>query len=129
MKKNIRITEKALSRIIDNVIKEKEVVVEMKVKDLKNRVNEQLSSYQLTSGDVREIQNALNEYFKMKNTPTKIVVDERWGPSTVEALKKFQKMEKLDVDGIPGLSVYERMVELGIRGNFFERWLSKLGLF
>jgi|694.fasta_scaffold44811_5 peptidoglycan hydrolase-like protein with peptidoglycan-binding domain len=129
MKKNIRITEKALSRIIDNVIKEKEVVVEMKVKDLKNRVNEQLSSYQLTSGDVREIQNALNEYFKMKNTPTKIVVDERWGPSTVEALKKFQKMEKLDVDGIPGPSVYERMVELGIRGNFFERWLSKLGLF
>jgi peptidoglycan hydrolase-like protein with peptidoglycan-binding domain len=129
MKKNIRITEKALSRIIDNVIKEKEVVVEMKVKDLKNRVNEQLSSYQLTSGDVREIQNALYEYFKMKNTPTKIVVDERWGPSTVEALKKFQKMEKLDVDGIPGPSVYERMVELGIRGNFFERWLSKLGLF
>jgi peptidoglycan hydrolase-like protein with peptidoglycan-binding domain len=129
MKKNIRITEKALSRIIDNVIAEKEVVVEMKVKDLKNRVNEQLSSYQLTSGDVREIQNALNEYFKMKNTPTKIVVDERWGPSTVEALKKFQKMEKLDVDGIPGPSVYERMVELGIRGNFFERWLSKLGLF
>ena len=129
MKKNIRTTEKALSRIIDNVIKEKEVVVEMKVKDLKNRVNEQLSSYQLTSGDVREIQNALNEYFKMKNTPTKIVVDERWGPSTVEALKKFQKMEKLDVDGIPGPSVYERMVELGIRGNFFERWLSKLGLF
>ena len=92
MKKNIRITEKALSRIIDNVIKEQEVVVEMKVKDLKNKVNEQLSSYQLSSGDVREIQNALNEYFKMKKIPTKIVVDERWGPSTVEALKKFQKM-------------------------------------
>ena len=105
MKKNIRITEKALSRIIDNVIKEQEVVVEMKVKDLKNKVNEQLSSYQLSSGDVREIQNALNEYFKMKKIPTKIVVDERWGPSTVEALKKFQKMEKLDVDGIPGPSV------------------------
>ena len=129
MKKNIRITEKALSRIIDNVIKEQEVVVEMKVKDLKNKVNEQLSSYQLSSGDVREIQNALNEYFKMKKIPTKIVVDERWGPSTVEALKKFQKMEKLDVDGIPGLSVYKRMVEFGIRGKFFERWLSKLGLF
>lgn len=129
MKKNIRITEKALSRIIDNVIKEQEVVAEMKVKDLKNKVNEQLSSYQLSSGDVREIQNALNEYFKMKKIPTKIDVDERWGPSTVEALKKFQKMEKLDVDGIPGPSVYERMVELGIRGNFFERWLSKLGLF
>jgi len=129
MKKNIRITEKALSRIIDNVIKEQEVVVEMKVKDLKNKVNEQLSSYQLSSGDVREIQNALNEYFKMKKIPTKIVVDERWGPSTVEALKKFQKMEKLDIDGIPGPSVYERMVELGIRGNFFERWLSKLVLF
>jgi peptidoglycan hydrolase-like protein with peptidoglycan-binding domain len=125
MKKNIRITEKALSRIIDSVIKENEVVMEMKVRDLK----EQLSSYQLSSGDVHEIQVALNEYFKMKNLPTRVKVDERWGPSTVEALKKFQKMERMDVDGIPGPKVYERMVELGIRGNFFERLMSRLGLF
>ena len=122
MKKNIRITEKALSRIIDSVIKENEVVMEMKVRDLK----EQLSSYQLSSGDVREIQVALNEYFKKKNLPTRVQVDERWGPSTVEVLKKFQKMEKMDADGIPGPKVYERMVELCIRGNFFERIMSRL---
>lgn len=125
MKKNIRITEKALSRIIDSVIKENQVVMEMKVKDLK----EQLSSYQLSSGDVHEIQIALNDYFKKKNVPTRVVVDERWGPSTIEALKKFQKMEKMEVDGIPGPDVYKRMVELGIRGNFFERIMSRLGLF
>jgi peptidoglycan hydrolase-like protein with peptidoglycan-binding domain len=125
MKKNIRITEKALSRIIDSVIKENQVVMEMKVKDLK----EQLSSYQLSSGDVHEIQIALNDYFKKKNVPTRVVVDERWGPSTIEALKKFQKMEKMQVDGIPGPDVYNRMVELGIRGNFFERIMSRLGLF
>jgi peptidoglycan hydrolase-like protein with peptidoglycan-binding domain len=99
--------------------------MEMKVKDLK----EQLSSYQLSSGDVHEIQIALNDYFKKKNVPTRVVVDERWGPSTIEALKKFQKMEKMQVDGIPGPDVYNRMVELGIRGNFFERIMSRLGLF
>lgn len=129
MKKNIRITEKALSRLIDRVVKEQEVVMEMKVKDLKKSVNEQLSSYQLSSGEVHEIQTALNEYFKMKKIPMKVDVDEKWGPSTVKALKKFQQMEKMDDDGIPGPDVYKRMVELGIRGNFFEKWLSKMGLY
>lgn len=129
MKKNIRITEKALSRLIDNVIQEKRVVKEFKVKDLPKVIEEQVSSYQLSSGDVFEIQNALNDYFKMKKVPMKVTVDERWGPSTVKALKKFQEMEKMEPDGIPGPDVYKRMVELGIRGNFFERWLSKLGLY
>lgn len=129
MKKNIRITEKALSRLIDNVIQEKRVVKEFKVKDLPKVIEEQFSSYQLSSGDVFEIQNALNDYFKMKKVPMKVTVDERWGPSTVKALKKFQEMEKMEPDGIPGPDVYKRMVELGIRGNFFERWLSKLGLY
>ena len=126
MKKNIRITEKALSRLIDNVLEEKKVV---KVKDIQNIVKEQASRYQLNSQEVFEIQNALNDYFKMKKKPIKIVVDERWGPTTVNALKKFQEMEKMESDGIPGPDVYKRMVELGIRGNFFEKWLSKLGLY
>ena len=39
------------------------------------------------------------------------------------------QMEKMESDGIPGPDVYKRMVELGIRGNFFEKWLSKLGLY
>ncbi len=66
---------------------------------------------------------------KWKKKPIKIVVDERWGPTTVNALKKFQEMEKMEADGIPGPDVYKRMIELGIRGNFFEKWLSKLGLY
>jgi peptidoglycan hydrolase-like protein with peptidoglycan-binding domain len=129
MKKNIRITEKALSRLIDNVLEEKKVVKEFKVKDIQNLVKEQASRYQLNSQEVFEIQNALNDYFKMKKKPIKIVVDERWGPTTVNALKKFQEMEKMEADGIPGPDVYKRMIELGIRGNFFEKWLSKLGLY
>jgi len=129
MKKNIRITEKALSRLIDAVTSEQKVVKEYKVKDIKKQIDEQASMYQLSSGDVHEIQNALNDYFKMKKVPTRVVVDERWGPSTINALKQFQKMEKMDVDGIPGPDVYKRMVELGIRGNFFERGLAKLGLY
>lgn len=129
MKKNIKISERALAKLIETVKKERTVVKEFKVGDLKKNLQEQLSSYQLSSGDVHEIQTALNDYFEMKKIPTKVVVDERWGPSTVEALKKFQKMEKMDVDGIPGPDVYERMVELGLRGNFFERLLSRFGLY
>jgi peptidoglycan hydrolase-like protein with peptidoglycan-binding domain len=129
MKKNIRITEKALSRLIDTVMNEKKVVKEFKKKDVDKLVEEQYSRYQLSSGEVFEIQNALNDYFKMKKKPIKIVVDEKWGPTTVNALKKFQEMEKMEADGIPGPDVYKRMVELGIRGNFFEKWLSKLGLY
>lgn len=129
MKKNIRITEKALNRLIDNVLEEKIVVKEFKVKDIQKTIQEQVSSYQLSSKEVFEIQGALNEYFKRKNLPNKVVVDQKWGPTTVNALKKFQKMEKIDDDGIPGPEVYKRMVELGIRGNFFERWLAKLGLY
>jgi peptidoglycan hydrolase-like protein with peptidoglycan-binding domain len=129
MKKNIRITEKALSRLIDTVMNEKKVVKEFKKKDVDKVIEEQFSRYQLSSGEVFEIQNALNDYFKMKKKPIKIVVDEKWGPTTVNALKKFQEMEKMEADGIPGPDVYKRMVELGIRGNFFEKWLSKLGLY
>jgi hypothetical protein len=35
----------------------------------------------------------------------------------------------MGVDGSPGPDVYKRMVQLGIRGNFFERGLAKLGLY
>lgn len=128
MKKNIRITEKALSRLIDTVMNEKEVVKEFKVKDLNKVIEEQLSRYQLSSGEVFEIQHALNDYFKMKKVPMRVTIDEMWGPESVKALKKFQEMEKMEVDGIPGPDVYDRMVELGVRGNFFERLLKKFGV-
>ena len=128
MKKNIRITEKALSRLIDTVMNEKEVVKEFKVKDLNKVIEEQLSRYQLSSGEVFEIQHALNDYFKMKKVPMRVTIDEMWGPESVKAVKKFQEMEKMEVDGIPGPDVYDRMVELGVRGNFFERLLKKFGV-
>ena len=67
MKKNIRITEKALSRLIDNVLEEKKVVKEFKVKDIQNIVKEQASRYQLNSQEVFEIQNALNDYLKLQH--------------------------------------------------------------
>lgn len=41
MKKNIKITERALSRLIDSVTKEQKVVKEFKVKDLKKNIEEQ----------------------------------------------------------------------------------------
>jgi hypothetical protein len=59
MKKNIRITEKALSHLIDNVINEKKIVKEFKVKDFNKVIKEQSSRYQLSSGEVLEIQHAL----------------------------------------------------------------------
>jgi hypothetical protein len=128
MKKNIRITEKALSHLIDNVINEKKIVKEFKVKDFNKVIKEQSSRYQLSSGEVFEIQHALNDYFKMKKVPMRVTVDEMWGPATIKALKKFQEMEKMNVDGIPGPDVYDRMVELGVRGTFFQRLLKKVGL-
>jgi peptidoglycan hydrolase-like protein with peptidoglycan-binding domain len=128
MKKNIRITEKALSHLIDNVINEKKVVKEFKKKDVDKVIEEQFSRYQLSSGEVFEIQHALNDYFKMKKVPMKVTIDERWGPDSVKALKKFQEMEKMEVDGIPGPYVYDRMVELGVRGNFFTRLLKNFGV-
>ena len=128
MKKNIRITEKALSHLIDNVINEKKIVKEFKVKDFNKVIKEQSSRYQLSSGEVFEIQHALNDYFKMKKVPMRVTVDEMWGPATIKALKKFKEMEKMNVDGIPGPDVYDRMVELGVRGTFFQRLLKKVGL-
>ena len=128
MKKNIRITEKALSRLIDTVMNEKKVVKEFKKKDVDKVIEEQFSRYQLSSGEVFEIQHALNDYFKMKKVPMKVTIDERWGPESVKALKKFQEMEKMEVDGIPGPDVYDRMVELGVRGNFLTRLLKNFGV-
>ena len=44
MKKNIRITEKALSHLIDNVINEKKIVKEFKVKDFNKVIKELIDS-------------------------------------------------------------------------------------
>jgi 3-methyl-2-oxobutanoate hydroxymethyltransferase len=79
------------------------------------------------SGQVLVQLDALGCYEKLSPKFSKVFGN--IGQASVEALKKFQKMEKMDVDGIPGPDVYERMVELGLRGNFFQRLLSKFGLY
>ena len=90
MKKNIRITEKALSRLIDNVLEEKKVVKEFKVKDIQNIVKEQASRYQLNSQEVFEIQNALNDYFKMKKKPIQKMSYYKLKSSLIKLIKNYR---------------------------------------
>jgi murein L,D-transpeptidase YcbB/YkuD len=94
-------------------------------------IQEQYSSYQLSSEDVHRIQTALNTYFKQKNVMKdgklyQIPVDEKWGPNTINALKKFQELEKLSSDGIPGPETRKRMVDLGIDGDIFDKIIKAL---
>ena len=77
MTKIIRLTESDLTKLVRRVIKEQN---------------------QLSSQEVFELQTALNDYFKMKKVGVngklfQIPVDEKWGPTTVNALKKFQEKE------------------------------------
>ncbi len=65
-KKIIRLTESDLTKIVKRVIKEQN---------------------QMSGEEVFEIQNALNDYFKMKGIKLRIPTDAKWGPATVNALK------------------------------------------
>jgi peptidoglycan hydrolase-like protein with peptidoglycan-binding domain len=94
-------------------------------------IQEQMSNYQLSSEDIHRIQIALNTYFKQKNVMEngklyQITVDEKWGPETIKALKKFQGLEKLNPDGIPGPETRKRMVDLGIDGDIFDKIIKAL---
>lgn len=112
-KKIIRLTESDLTNIVKRVIKEQN---------------------QLSSQDVFELQTALNDYFKMKKVGVngklfQIPVDERWGPTTVNALKKFQTLEKINPDGIPGPDTYTALRKLGLNQDIIDKaidFLSKL---
>ena len=79
--------------------------------------------YFLEPSEVFEIQSGLNDYFKSKGVKIVIVPDGAWGPKTIEALKKFQQMEGLDVDGKMGPKTMSKLQSLGITQNI----ISKIG--
>ena len=113
MKKIIKLTESDLTKLVRRVIKEQN---------------------QLSSQEVFELQTALNDYFKMKKVGVngklfQIPVDEKWGPTTVNALKKFQEKEKINPDGIPGPDTYNALHKLGLDQDIIDKavaWISQL---
>lgn len=94
-------------------------------------IQEQMSNYELSSEDIYRIQTALNKYFKQKNVMKngklyQVTVDEKWGTDTINALKKFQELEKLSADGIPGPDTRKKMIELGIDGDIIDKLIKTL---
>ena len=114
MAKNIiRLTESDLTNLVRRVLKEQN---------------------QLSGQEVFELQTALNDYFKMKKVGVngklfQVPVDSQWGPTTVNALKKFQTLEKINPDGIPGPDTYTALHKLGLDQDIIDKavaWISKL---
>ncbi len=110
------------------------IISEEEKKDIRSKyglVNEQI---QLSGQEVFELQTALNDYFKMKKVMSngkifQIPVDSQWGSKTVNALKKFQTMEKIDSDGIPGSDTYDALHKLGLNQDIIDKainWISNL---
>lgn len=77
--------------------------------------------YFLEPVEVYQIQVGLNDYFKSKNVKIQVVPDGAWGPKTIEALKKFQQMEGLDVDGKMGPKTMAKLQSLGINQNIIQK--------
>jgi peptidoglycan hydrolase-like protein with peptidoglycan-binding domain len=107
-KKIIRLTETDLTNIVKRVIKEQN---------------------QMSGQDVFELQTALNDYFEMKNVKVngklyQIPVDSKWGPGTINALKMFQKAEKVNPDGIAGPDTYKALHKLGLNQDIFDKVIS-----
>jgi peptidoglycan hydrolase-like protein with peptidoglycan-binding domain len=56
-------------------------------------------------------------------------VDSQWGKQTIDALKKFQTMEKINPDGIPGPDTYKALHSLGLDQDIIDKaiaWIGKL---
>jgi peptidoglycan hydrolase-like protein with peptidoglycan-binding domain len=112
-KKIVRLTEADLTKLVRRVIKEQN---------------------ELSGQEVYELQTALNDYFKMKKVGIngklyQIPVDSRWGDKTINALKTFQKMEKINPDGIPGPDTYKVLHNLGLDQDIIDKaiaWIGKL---
>ena len=105
------------------------IISEEEKRDIRSKyglVNEQI---QLSDQEVFELQTALNDYFKMKKVMSngkifQIPVDSQWGPTTVNALKKFQTMEKIDSDGIPGSDTYDALHKLGLDQDIIDKAIN-----
>jgi N-acetylmuramoyl-L-alanine amidase len=82
--------------------------------------------YFLEPVEVFQIQSGLNDYFKDKGVKITLVADGAWGPKTIEALKKFQQMEGLDVDGKMGPNTMAKLKSLGINQNIIEKIASSI---
>jgi peptidoglycan hydrolase-like protein with peptidoglycan-binding domain len=93
-KKIVRLTEKDLTNIVKKVIKEQQNI--------------------MSGEEVFDLQNALNDYFELKKINKRIPKDGKWGPTTIEALKMFQKAEGISSDGIAGPQVYSKLHSLGL---------------
>ena len=111
------------------------IISEEERSDIRSRyglINEQ--RIQLSGQEVFELQTALNDYFKMKKVMSngkifQIPVDSQWGDKTINALKKFQTMEKIDSDGIPGGDTYDALHKLGLNQDIIDKaikWISDL---
>jgi hypothetical protein len=111
------------------------IISEEERSDIRSRyglINEQ--RIQLSGQEVFELQTALNDYFKMKKVMSngkifQIPVDSQWGDKTINALKKFQTMEKIDSDGIPGSDTYDALHKLGLNQDIIDKainWISNL---
>jgi peptidoglycan hydrolase-like protein with peptidoglycan-binding domain len=110
------------------------IITEQEKNEIRSKyglINEQL---QLSGQEVFELQTALNDYFKMKKVMVngkifQIPVDSLWGDKTINGLKKFQKMEGINPDGIPGSKTYDALHKLGLDEDIIDKaikWLSKL---
>lgn len=110
-KKVIKLTESDLTNIVKRVIEEQS---------------------QMSGQEVYELQRALNDYFKMKKVMAggkvfQIPVDSKWGKLTSKALEIFQKMEKINPDGIPGPQTYSALHKLGLNQDIIDKALTFIG--
>jgi murein L,D-transpeptidase YcbB/YkuD len=105
------------------------IISEDEKKDIRSiygLVNEQI---QLSGQEVFELQTALNDYFKMKKVMVngklfQIADDSRWGDETINALKKFQTMERIKPDGIPGGDTYDALHKLGLDQDIIDKAIN-----
>ncbi len=106
------------------------IISEEERSDIRSRyglVNEQ--RMQLTGQEIFELQTALNDYFKMKKVMVngrifQISDDSRWGEETINALKKFQKLEKVYADGKPSKETYAALHKLGLNQDIIDKIIN-----
>jgi peptidoglycan hydrolase-like protein with peptidoglycan-binding domain len=50
-----------------------------------------------------------------------LVADGAWGPKTIEALRKFQELEGLEVDGKMGPNTMNKLKSVGINEDIIDK--------
>ena len=65
----------------------------------------------------------------MKGIKLRIPTDAKWGPTTVNALKEFQKREGIDPDGIAGPNTYKALRKLGLNQDIIDKAIAWVGKF